>query len=321
MSPMQKIVLGALFLIIAVTLYSLTTIIPFSASEKAPDNADSAADSGAKQPKLVIERTFSENPRKNRFLKTIVPVVESVKKELDAEHAKAKRLMKKPQRSAEETAWLQAQMQRYNVTGYPCLLRSMQTHPVSLVVAQAALETGWGSSRFYQEANNVFGIWSYNQNEPRMAASEHRGSKTVYVKKFASLENAIRGYFMMIGKGYAYSGFRKARTQTQNPFELMPYLRRYSELRDEYVARLYYVIKSNKLYRFDQPSFKPIALAQIIPEYVALKREAKEKSKDGEPMVALNEVKVEQENIDPIPCEEADITLQTSEAMDVPPEG
>jgi Bax protein len=317
---MQKIVLGVLLLVIAATLYSLTTIIPFSESGKASPDAADANGSTAENPKLVIQRTYSTNPRKNRFLKTIVPVVESVKKELDTEYAKAKRLMKKPQRSAEEEAWLQAQLQRYNVTGYPCLLRRMHTHPVSLVVAQAALETGWGSSRFYKEANNVFGIWSYNQNEPRIPASEHRGSKTIYVKKFASLENAIRGYFMMIGKGYAYSGFRLARTRTENPFELMHHLRRYSELRDEYVARLYYVIKSNKLYRFDQPSFKPIALAQIIPEYVALKREAKAKSKAGEPMAALNEVKVEQEDEAPTPCEE-DITLQTSESSSLPPEG
>ncbi|MHC3994397.1 glucosaminidase domain-containing protein [Thiomicrolovo sp. ZZH C-3] len=302
---MQKFILGAVLVFIAVTLYSLYDIITSSPVENEPVEAPIESRPVAEKPKPKPVPTLSAGERKARFIQQILPAVKAVKAELDAEYARAKMLIDKPERSADEDAWLQAQMQRYNVTGYPCLLRSMHTHPVSLVIAQAALETGWGSSRFFKVANNVFGIWSYNKHEPRIAASEQRGTKTIYVKKFATLDDAIRGYFTMIAKGYAYSGLRRARTQTDNPFVLLRYLRRYSELRDEYVARLYYVMKANKLYTYDTPSYAPIALVDIVPEYVAQKMEEAAKKKAAEePMCALNEVKVEGEEREPVPCEE-----------------
>ena len=122
----------------------------------------------------------------------------------------------------------------------------------------------------------------------------------------------------MIGSGYAYAGFRQARMKTDNPFELLRHLRHYSELRDEYVARLYRVIKSNKLYRYDDPAYGPMALSAIIPEYVAMKREAAEKKREQE-LLALNEVKTESqedENAPAAPCDENE-TAQTP-AGDVP---
>jgi len=304
---MQKFVLGAVLVLIAVTLYSIFNIISSSAPEKELPKASPAAQSASQKSRTKSVPTISSRVKKARFIAQLIPAVTNVKAELDAEYAKAQRLIAKPVRSVEEDAWLQEQMLRYNVGGFPCLLRSMHTHPISLVIAQAALETGWGNSRFYKEANNVFGIWSYNRHEPRMAASEQRGSKTIYVKKFASLDDAIRGYYTMIAKGYAYSAFRKARMQSDNPFELLRYLRRYSELRDEYVARLYYVMKANKLYTFDIPSYTPMALAEIIPEYVAQKEEAEKKKALEQQMFALNEVKVEEteEEVNkPVPCEE-----------------
>ncbi|UFS63695.1 glucosaminidase domain-containing protein [Sulfurimonas sp. HSL-3221] len=312
---MQKFILGVAAIALAFTLYTLYDIITSSPAENEPVEAPNGTETVTANPVLYPEPTLSARERKDRFIRQILPAVQAVKAELDAEYARAKMLINKPGRTTAEEAWLQEQMQRYNVAGYPCLLRSMHTHPVSLVIAQAALETGWGSSRFFKVANNVFGIWSYNKHEPRIAASEQRGTKTIYVKKFATLNDAIRGYFKMIGKGYAYSGFRRARYQTDNPFELLRHLRRYSELRDEYVARLYYVMKANKLYTYDTPSYAPIALVDIVPEYVAQKMEEAEKKKASEQqMCALNEVKVEGEEREPVPCEEEPETNLTRPA-------
>ena len=295
---MQKVVLGVILLFAVFTLYSLIDIITISRTEKEPVVTE------APPPAATKKETISLKEKKRRFIQMILPTVQRVKEQLDAEYAVVKAVAANAERSEAEEAWLQRMMERYNVTGIPCLLRRMHTHPVSLVVAQAALETGWGSSRFFKEANNIFGIWSYNRNEPRMAASELRGEKTIYVKKFASYDTAVRGYFKMIGSSYAYKQFREARIQTDNPFELLRYLRRYSELRDEYVARLYYVIKSNKLYTYDKPAYQPIALADIIPEYVAQKQEEVEQKKALEQqMLALNEVKVDQEEAESLPCD------------------
>lgn len=303
---MQKVVLGTVLLLFLVTLVSLVdSIITTYRTKKAP--ALTALPSPAKTTHTPKKHESIEE-KKRRFIHTILPSVQKVKAQLDAEYAKAAALASKKQRSAEETQWLEQMMARYNVGGTPCLLKRMRTHPVSLVIAQAALETGWGTSRFFQDAKNIFGIWSYHPDEPRIPASQQRGSKTVYVKKYASYDDAVRGYFKMIASGYAYSAFRDARMKTQNPFELLRYLRHYSELRDEYVARLYYVIKANKLYQYDDPAYRPVALSKIIPEYVAMKRKEKE-----EEILALNEVKVAPETIEsPRPCEKT-LTRQAPE--------
>jgi len=316
---MQKMILGVLFVIVTITLYSQFGIITSSESE-------SESNDTALTPATRIDREMprkknilTAQDRKKQFIQTILPVVVEVKEELDAEYEKAKGLSGKTHLSEQERTWLEAKMRQYKVNGLPCLLRRMHTHPVSLVVAQAALETGWGSSRFFNEANNIFGIWSYHKNEPRVAASQTRDGQKVYVKKFPTLEEAIRGYFTMISGGYAYGSFRVARMKTDNPFELLRHLRHYSELRDEYVARLYYVIKTNKLYKYDDPTYKPMALSQIVPEYVAQKREAAEKKRNiDQQMMALDEVKVDDAPLDDapiVPCEEEEQNLTTETAI------
>ncbi len=72
----------------------------------------------------------------------------------------------------------------------------MKTHPVSIVLAQAAIESAWGESRFFKKGNNIFGMWSYNRKEPRMRARETRNGKPVYLKKYRSLSDAIDDYFV-----------------------------------------------------------------------------------------------------------------------------
>ena len=67
----------------------------------------------------------------------------------------------------------------------------MKTHPYKYRLAQAAIESGWGTSRFYKEANNVFGIWSYSENELRIKAMEDREGKSVYVRKYDVLPNLL----------------------------------------------------------------------------------------------------------------------------------
>ena len=130
------------------------------------------------------------------------------------------------------------------------LLSRLLTHPTSIVIAQAALESGWGTSRFYREANNIFGVWSYSKNEPRIKASETRDGTVVYVKKYASLPESIASYFKTIARG-PYSSFREQREKTEDVYLLTPHLKVYSELKEEYVLRLEKLISYNKLEQYD----------------------------------------------------------------------
>jgi len=220
----------------------------------------------------------ASTPKSKRiFLKNTIAAITKVKERLDAQYAMVYKLSQKSTLTTKEQATIDRLKKSYKVKGIPCLIKRLRTHPISIVIAQAALETGWGSSRFYREANNIFGIWSFNENEPRMAAGVKReGVKTIYVKKYKNLEASIEGYYRMMAKGRAYKQFRTVRLHTDNPFEIIPYLDHYSELRHEYVKRLYFVIKSNKFYLLDDPQYLPPGWSNIKPadpKYLLSKKE------------------------------------------------
>ena len=219
------------------------------------------------EPKKVTYKAPASTPKSKRlFLNNTIAAITKVKKRLDAKYQMVYELSLKESLTPEEQATIEKLKKSYKVKGIPCLLKRLRTHPVSIVIAQAALETGWGGSRFYREANNIFGIWSFNKNEPRIAAGVKReGVKTIYVKKYANLEDSIEGYYRMMAKGRAYKQFRDARLHTDNPFEIIPFLDHYSELRHEYVKRLYFVIKSNKFYELDTPVYQPPGWTNIKP--------------------------------------------------------
>lgn len=139
----------------------------------------------------------------------------------------------------------------YQCTEIDELKQRLKPHPVSIVLGQAALESGWGSSRFFDEGNNVFGIWSYNSDEDRIKALVARDSTVVFVRKYSDIEESVNDYFKIIAKVDAYSDFRKKRMKSNNPYELIPFLSRYSEVGNVYTSKLIQLIQSNGLTDFD----------------------------------------------------------------------
>jgi len=219
-----------------------------------------------KAAKPAYEVPRSTPASKKKFLEDTIAAITKVKSRLDKQYQMVYELSKKEQLTPKEEAIIAKLKKRYKVKGIPCLLKRLHTHPISVIIAQATLESGWGGSRFYREANNIFGVWSFNSKEPRMAAGTPReGKKTIYVKKYANLEASIEGYFGMMGRVGAYKKFRTARLHTDNPFKIIPYLDHYSELRHEYVKRLYFMIKHNKFYELDDPVYQPPGWNNIEP--------------------------------------------------------
>ncbi len=134
------------------------------------------------------------------------------------------------------------------------LLAALKPHPVSIVMAQAAIESGWGTSRFYREANNIFGVWSHSSDEPRIAARGKRNGKTIWLKRYSSLDDSIRDYYQLLAKGRPYKAFRFARLKTDDPHKLIPYLSAYSERRAEYTKQVSQVLRQNRFSRYDSSS-------------------------------------------------------------------
>lgn len=142
----------------------------------------------------------------------------------------------------------------YNLDEY--LLR-VDTIPTSIILAQAALESGWGKSRFVRKANNIFGQWTYSGKglvpKNRDEGAKHR------IKIFDSLQHSIRGYLININVGWAYKSLRKKRAQLRkeqgdniNGLDLYGEYIMYSQLREEYTKRLKKMIIRNGLVKYDE---------------------------------------------------------------------
>ena len=194
--------------------------------------------------------------KKQAFINIMLPSILIAKHQLEEDRIKVLALEKKGQPLSDEEERYLANLKR----DYKChtskeLLSRLKTHPTSIVLAQAAIESGWGTSRFYKEANNVFGIWSYSENELRIKAMEDREGKSVYVRKYDVLPESIISYFKTIARG-PYSEFRTAREKISEVSVLISYLEVYSELRDEYVKRLGQLIQYNNFEKYDSYRLK-----------------------------------------------------------------
>jgi Bax protein len=195
-----------------------------------------------------IPKNMSTSQKKARFYALIVPPVKKVHNELKTRYHKLRKdiILK---RNLKEINMLK---RKYNVQNDLNLLYALYPHPPSITIAQGALESAWGTSRFFCEANNVFGIWSSNENESRISAEIKRGGgKTIWLRKFDSIEDSIRAYYELISKAKAFTEFRKTRFQSNNVFILIKKLDKYSEIGDKYTDELAQLIRYNKLTKYD----------------------------------------------------------------------
>jgi Bax protein len=182
--------------------------------------------------------------KKARFQKLMLPTVRKVHADLESNF-----------RSAEKAVAagkdLAAMREEYRAATDKDLLGALKPHPVSIVPAQAAMESAWATSRFFVEANNVFGVWSFDPDEPRIAAAEKRGDKTVYVKQYRSLEASIRDYYRTLARGEKFAKFRALRLTTDDPFKLVAKLDDYSEKGALYGEELAAIIRRNEFQQHD----------------------------------------------------------------------
>ena len=194
--------------------------------------------------------------KKQDFINLMLPSILIAKFELEQTRLQVENIMNKSGELLDaDHIYIDKLKKSYKCKTTSELLSRLQTHPTSIVIAQAALESGWGTSRFYCEANNIFGIWSYSISEPRVKASEDREGKAVYVRKYDSLPESFASYFKTLARG-PYSEFRNTRKKTNDVYELITHLKVYSELREEYVRRLEQVIKYNHLVQYDSYTLK-----------------------------------------------------------------
>jgi len=194
-----------------------------------------------------VPEKMTVQEKKKRFRYLMVPAVKKVFSELKQQHQNIERSIK----SGTDKLLIKQLKAEYKAESDDDLLARLKPHPVSIVLAQAAMESAWATSRFFVEAKNIFGVWSFNKDEPRIAAAEKRGKKTIWLKKYKSIEEAIRDNYRVLARGDAFSKFRQVRLISDNPFELVKGLDKYSELGSKYGKELAAVIRYNKFNQYD----------------------------------------------------------------------
>ncbi|MBL0745873.1 glucosaminidase domain-containing protein [Chryseolinea lacunae] len=199
---------------------------------------------------------------KAKFIAAVLPSVLVAKHEVEQRRKKILWLRDHPVWTDQDSAFYLDMKGRYRAHDINDLLVRTATLPTSLILAQAAVESGWGKSRIFLAGNNLFGVWSYNAKDPRIPALKPRKNKRTYLRSYLDMSQSIVHYFEIIARSRSYRSLREARQQTENPFELLPHLSHFSERRTIYTNELKKIIINNNLTQFDTYQIDPLYLVE-----------------------------------------------------------
>ena len=206
---------------------------------------------------------FDPDIRKQKFIELLLPAILVTKYEIYKENKRTIDIWGKLKSNLDithnDSVFMEELFLKYETKNFAEINQRQQVHPNSIILAQAALETGWGTSRFFLQGNNAYGIWSFSKMENRMESLSSRGDIKIYLKKYDHVSESVKDYFQTIGKSWAFDQFRKRRSETNNAYELIWYLNRYSELRNDYVKKIGELMIQNTLTQYDT--------CEIDPEY------------------------------------------------------
>ena len=148
-----------------------------------------------------------------------------------------------------ETEEFLAKMQLiYGGNSLSDLLRRVNTIPIALVIAQASLESGWGSSRFAQQGNNLFGIRTYNKKDIGIKPKNNLKAN-FRVKAYKTVDDSVADYLLLLNSHHAYNDLRIVRaymtiTNRTDVHALADTLFDYSELGSQYIEMMHQHIKT-----------------------------------------------------------------------------
>ena len=211
----------------------------------------------------MIENT---KKRKEFFIQIVLPLVLQENNNIRLDRKRLFTIINKSNNSNLEKKWLQKKYKQYGVPSkdLSTLKIRMDEIPVSLAIAQAAKETGWGTSRFALEGNALFGQWTWSgQGLKPKDSDKDEGHK---VMKFNVLQASVRAYQRNINTHSSYKGFREARAKLRDqgkPLDsliLAEYLKEYAETGNQYVEVLQKIIKQNNLKDFDDVKLLPSSI-------------------------------------------------------------
>ena len=205
----------------------------------------------------------SSTKKKNLFIKIILPLILEENNRIKLDRRKLFNVLNKNKNTNLEKKWLNIKFKQYGVLNkdLSTLKIRMDEIPVSLAIAQAAKETGWGTSRFALEGNALFGQWTWSGEGIKPAGADN--NTTHKIMKFKILKSSVRAYQRNLNTHSSYKDFRLARAELRDnkmkvdSLILANYLDKYAETGKEYVKILKKIIKQNNLTEFDDVKLLP----------------------------------------------------------------
>ncbi len=211
----------------------------------------------------MIENT---KKRKDFFIQIILPLILQENNNIKLDRKRLFSIINKSNNTKLEKKWLEKKYKQYGIPSkdLTTLKIRLDEIPVSLAIAQAAKETGWGTSRFAQEGNALFGQWTWSGEglKPKDAEKDE-GHK---VMRFNVLQASVRAYQRNLNTHSSYQDFRYARAKLRDQGKnldsliLVEFLDQYAETGDQYVDVLKKIIKQNSLKDFDDAKLLPTSI-------------------------------------------------------------
>ena len=228
--------------------------------------------------KLVKPIYFTQFPRdldnlqsvqlkKETFIKIVLPLIVAENEKILDDREKLKVISEKKFTSDLEKQWLRQKLLEYKVKkgNLDELMRRMDMIPVSIALAQAAKESGWGTSRFALEGNAIFGQWTWDGQG--IAPLKRDGDKNHKILKFPILRASVKAYKNNLNTHKSYLKFREKRNSLREKnkkitgLALTGTLKNYAQTGSEYTKILNQIITQNRL-----SDFEPVRLVNSVKQ-------------------------------------------------------
>jgi Bax protein len=203
--------------------------------------------------------------KKETFIKIVLPLVVAENERILADREKLIFLSNKKFTTDSEKQWIRQKLLEYKVKKGDMkeLLIRMDIIPTSIALAQAAKESGWGTSRFALEGNAIFGQWTWSGQG--IAPLDRASNKNHKILKFPILRASVKAYKNNLNTHKSYAKFREKRSNLRKKYkkisglELTETLKNYAQTGSEYTKILNQIIRQNRL-----TDFEPVSLVNSV---------------------------------------------------------
>ena len=204
-----------------------------------------------------LKKIKSTKTKKDTFIKIVMPLIIDENNKILENRKKLFKILSKPNNTRGEKVWLKRRFEDYSIKNEDVteLKIRMDIVPVSIAIAQAAKESGWGTSRFALEGNAMFGQWTWGKKG--IAPLDREKNKGHKILKFPILRSSVQAYKNNLNTHNGYREFREKRAELRklnkkiSGLELVKYLHNYAATGSEYTKILKKIIDQNELTDFD----------------------------------------------------------------------